>query len=113
MTLKIVKNTLFLLVFVTISACNMSNGSRLNGAWKSGMLGFSIDFNAENKTMSIKTGVSDISVKTTFDSIEESGDVINLIKKEGDKTVVTFKNKDEIDVTTSDLPISLTFHRVK
>jgi hypothetical protein len=113
MTLTAFKNLIFLSILISVSACNLSNGSRLNGAWKNGTLGFTLDFNVQNKTMSIRTGVSDISVKTSFESVEESGEVINLIKKDGDKTVVTFKNTDEIDVTTSDLPISLSFTRVK
>jgi hypothetical protein len=113
MTLKAFKNFIFLAFLLSINACNLDTNNRLNGEWKNGTLGFSIDFNVQNKTMHIKTGVSDISVKTTFDKINESGEVVNLIKQDGGKTVVTFKGKDEIEVSTDDFPISLSFNRVK
>ncbi len=106
------KNTFFCLILLSIVACNIGN-SRLNGEWKNGTLGFKIDFNVQNKTMHIRTGVSDISVKTNFDKIEENGDVVTLIKKGGDNTIVTFKNDDEIEVSSNDIPLSLSFNRVK
>lgn len=63
--------------------------------------------------MDIKTGMSGVKVKTTFAKVEESGDVVTLTQKEGEKTIVTFKNDDEIEVSTNDFPISLMFNRVK
>jgi hypothetical protein len=111
MTIKAFKNLIFIGILLSITSCGLD--SRLDGAWKNTTLGFTIDFNVKNKTMAIKTGVSDIKVKTTFDKIDESGDTVNLTTKDGDKTVVTFKSEDEIEVSTNDIPISLTFSRVK
>jgi 5-methylcytosine-specific restriction endonuclease McrBC regulatory subunit McrC len=112
MRFNILKNTIFCFFLMSVMACNVGN-SRLNGEWKNETLGFKIDFNVQNKTMHIRTGVSDISVKTSFDKIEESGDVVTLIKKGGDNTTVTFKNEDEIEVSSNDIPITLSFNRVK
>jgi hypothetical protein len=112
MKLNVFKNLICLAMLLSISACNLID-SRLNGEWKNPTLQFTIDFDVKNKTMDIKTGMSGVKVKTTFKSIEESGDVVNLTTKDGDKTVVTFKNNDEIEVSTNDIPIALTFNRVK
>lgn len=112
MALNRLKSLLFLAIICSMTACGLEN-SRLNGEWKNPTLQFTIDFNLKNKTMDIKTGMSGIKVKTTFEKIDDNGDVVTLTQKEGEKTIVTFKNDDEIEVTTNDFPISLTFNRVK
>ena len=99
-------------IIYSMTACGLEN-SRLNGEWKNPTLQFTIDFNLKNKTMDIKTGMSGVKVKTTFDKIEDNGDVVTLIQKDGEKTIATFKNDDEIEVSTNDFPISLVFNRVK
>ena len=106
------KSLFFLAIICSMTACGLEN-SRLNGEWKNPTLQFTIDFNLKNKTMDIKTGMSGVKVKTTFDKIDESGEVVTLTQKGGEKTIVTFKNDDEIEVSTNDFPISLMFNRVK
>jgi hypothetical protein len=113
MTLKALKNFIFLTLLLSLNACGLDNNNRLNGEWKNDTLGFSVDFNVQNKTMNFRTGVTDISVKTTFAKINESGEVYDLVKPDGAKTVVTFKGKDEIELSTENFPIALSFNRVK
>ncbi len=112
MASNFLKSLFFLAIICSTTACGLEN-SRLNGEWKNPTLQFTIDFNLKNKTMDIKTGMSGVKVKTTFAKVEESGDVVTLTQKEGEKTIVTFKNDDEIEVSTNDFPISLMFNRVK
>jgi hypothetical protein len=113
MALKTLKNSLFLILFLSLNACGLDVNNRLNGEWKNDTLGFSVDFNVPNKTMNFRTGVTDISVKTSFAKINESGEVYDLVKPDGSKTVVTFKGKDEIELSTENFPIALSFNRVK
>jgi hypothetical protein len=113
MTLNAFKNFIFLALLLSLNACGLDSNNRLNGEWKNSTLGFSVDFNVQNKTMNFRTGVTDISAKTSFAKINESGDVVNLIKEDGSKTVVTFKGNDEIELSTENFPIALSFSRVK
>ncbi len=113
MTFKVFKNFIFLTLLLSLNACGLDSNNRLNGEWKNATLGFVVDFNVANKTMNFRTGVTDVSIKTSFDKITESDDVVNLIKPDGSKTVVTFKEQDEIELSADNFPIALSFNRVK